>query len=142
MKLHKLVLSPSILLSTRRLQLPGPFTHQERISFIMLQFNPFLVLIISGQVPFVINMPQNGSSRPSSSQVVHKVLRKRPRFKLVNRSHYQLFLTKLSTEPARIIEGGKVKTGHRDTVSVRTQFHMLQSPPWTHPLNHSVREGG
>ena len=142
MKLHKLVLSSSILSSTRCLQLPGPFIHQERISFILLQLDPVLVLVISGQVPIVIDIPQNGSLRPSFSQVIHKVLRKRPRFKLMNRSHYQLFFTKLSTEPARIIEGGKVKTGHRDIVSVRTQCHMLQSPPWTHPLNHSVREGG
>ena len=141
MKLHKLVLSPSVMSSTRRLQLPGPFIHQEHVSFILFQLDPFLVLVISGQVPVVIDIPQNGSSRPSSSQVVHKVLRKRPRFKLMNRSHYQLFLTKLSTEPARIIEGGKVKTGYRDTVSVRTHCHMLQSPPWTHPLNHSVRKG-
>ena len=73
--------------STRRLQLPGPFIYQERISFILLQLNPFLVLIISGQVLIVINMPQNGSSRPSSSQVIHEVLRKRSRPELVNRSH-------------------------------------------------------
>ena len=125
MKLYKLVLSSSTLSSSRCLQLPGPFTHQERISFILLQLDPFLVLIISGQVSVVINLPQNGSSRPGSSQVVHKVLRKSPKFELMDRSHYQLFVTELSTESARIIEGGKVKTSHRDTVSVRMQCHML-----------------
>ena len=142
MKLHKLVLSPSVLSSTRRLQLPGPFIHQERIPFILLQLNPFLVLIISGQVPVVINMPQNGSSRPSSSQVVHEVLRKRSRSELMNRSHNQLLLSKLPAEPAWVIESGKMEAGYRDAVSVRTQCNMLQSPPWTHPLNHSVRKSG
>ena len=119
MKLHKLVLSPSVLSSTRRLQLPGPFIHQERISFIMLQLNLFLVLIISGQVSVVINVPQNGSSSPSSSQVVHEVLRKRSRFELMNRSHDQLLLSKLPVEPAWVIESGEIEAGYRYVVSVR-----------------------
>ena len=142
MKLHKLVLSPSVLSSTRRLQLPGPFNHQERILFILLQLNPFLVLIISGQVPVIINMPYNGFSRPSSGQVVHEVLRKRSRSELMNRSHNQLLLSELPVEPAWVIESGEMEAGYRDAVSVRTQCHMLQSPPWTHPLNHSVKKSG
>ena len=119
MKLYKLVLSSSILSSTRRLQLPGPFIHQERIPFILLQLNPFLVLIISGQVPVVINLPQNGSLRPSSNQVVHEVLRKRSRPELMNWSHDQLLLSKLPAELAWVIESGKMEASYRDTVSVR-----------------------
>ena len=142
MKLYKLVLSPSVLSSTRCLQLPSPFIHQERISFILLQLNPFLVLIISGQVPVVINMPHNGSSRPSSSQVFHEVLRKRSRSELMNRSHNQLLLSELPAEPAWVIESGEMKADHMNAVRVGMQCHMLQSPPWTHPLNHSVRKSG
>ena len=85
-------------------------------------------------------MPQNGSSRPSPNQVVHEVLRKRSRPELMNRSHDQLLLSKLPTEPAWVIEGGEVKTGYRDAVGVRMQCYMLQPPPWTHPLNHGVRK--
>ena len=125
MKLHKLVLYPFVLLSTQRLQLPGPFIHQERISFILLQLDPFLVLIISGQVSVVINLPHNGSSRPSSNQVVHEVLRKRSRPELMNRSHNQLLLSELPAEPAWVIESGEMEAGYRDAVSVRAQCHML-----------------
>ena len=120
MKLHKLVLSSSTLSNTRRLQLSGPFIHQERISFILLQLDPFLVLVISGQVPVVIDVPQNGSSRPSSSQVVHEVLRKRSRSELMNRFHNQLLLSKLPAEPAWVIESGEMEAGYRYAISVRT----------------------
>ena len=67
MKLHKLVLFPSFLLSARRLQLPRPYIHHKHISFILLQLDPFLILIISGQISIIVNVPQNNSSRPSSN---------------------------------------------------------------------------
>ena len=124
------------------MQLSCSFKHQKIIPFVLLQLDPFLVLIISGQVSVVIDLPQNGSSRPSFNKIIHEVLRERSRLELMNWSYNQLFLAKLSTKPAWVIESGEVEAGYWDAVSVRTQCHMLQSPPWTHPLNHSVREGG
>ena len=85
-------------------------------------------------------MPQNGSSRLGPNQILHKVLRERPKTKLMNRSHYQLFLTELPTKPSRVVKGGEMKIGYKDAVGVRIQCYMLQSSPWTHPLNHSIRE--
>ena len=70
-------------------------------------------------------MPQNGSSRPGPNQVVHEVLRKRSRPELVNRSHDQLLLSKLPTEPAWVIEGSEVKAGYKNAVSVRMHCHIL-----------------
>ena len=140
---HNLTLSPSFLLhilSIHCLQLSCSPKPDKFISFYLLQLDPLLIKVISRQISVVVDVPQNGSSRPSPNQILHKVLREGPMPELMNQSHYQLFLTELPTKPSRVVKGGEINTSYRDAVGVRMQCHMLQSLPWTHPLNHSVRK--
>ena len=135
---HSLTLSPSFLLhllNIHCLQLSCYSELDKFIFFYLLQLDLLLILVISGQISIIVDMPQNGSSRPSSNQILHKVLREGPRPKLMNRSHYQLLLTELPTKPSWVIESGRLKASYGNTVSVSSDGHMLQPPPRTHPLN-------
>ena len=87
--------------------------------------NPCLILVVNGWISVVVYVSLNGSSRPSSCQVVQKILSERTWFEFMNKLYDQLLPSILTTDPRRVVKHGEMKACYRNIMSREMEHHML-----------------